>query len=582
VTDPNINIAVARLIIRDLIARGVTCFVISPGSRSAPLVIAAHDEIESPLVIIDERAAAYYALGYARASGSPAVVITTSGTAAANLYPAMIEASQSRIPLIALTADRPAELQNCGANQTIDQTNIFGSYAAGATLEAPDSQTDPMHILEIIGALWSSIHDRPLHLNCRFREPLSPASEPFDTARWRATEYLKTGHRSRSGYGHLPDDQLSKISEAVSQINNASQGLIVVGPMLPYEKSLQILDLAEKLNWPVAVDILSQLRSTQTRHDLFCHYDLYIESAVKNPRMTPDLIIHFGGLPTSRRLNQFLLSQKGTPYIKIQPHQRTIDPDHLETMRIEAHLDLVLERLMANISGKFDTDSLHEWQYLESGTAQYLQEYYGDNRLTEISVPLAMGRFVPSTGALFLSNSMPVRDADSFMGIAADDTPVGCNRGVSGIDGVIASACGFAAGCERPTTLLIGDTAFLHDLGSLAVAAKAEHPVIIVVVNNNGGGIFSFLPIADFPELFEPYFAVSHGLTFTAAATQFSLPYYRPTSLGELETAYQRAIELKKSAVIEIVTDRKQNRAEHDNVRAQLKTNLFPDRDVSA
>lgn len=574
--DPNINIHFARLLIRELIRRGVTCFVVSPGSRSAPLTIAAHEEFDSPVVIIDERAAAYFALGYARSAESPAAVITTSGTAAANLFPAVIEAYHSRLPLIVLTADRPEELQNCGANQTINQTNLFGVYAAGVTFEAPTDHTDPNRIIETIDDLWKSIGDGPLHLNCRFREPLAPSPELYDfTSLAMRTDSASSG-ATFSATQQLSPEAAVQAGKAAEIINAACNGLIVVGPQLPAEKTIQITALAERLNWPVAADILSQIRFAADRKNILSHYDLYADTVTGDKRLTPEAIIHIGGLPTSKRLNQYLSVHKGIDCIKIQSHSRTIDPDHLETMRVVADVDLFLDQLLSLVDGRTDDQYLTEWVSLEQQASQFLSEYFADDHLTEPGVAYRLGQLLPPRGALFLSNSMPVRDADCLMRIDTSDLPVGCNRGVSGIDGVIASACGFAAGCERPTTLLIGDTAFLHDVGSLAIAVKSHHPIIIIVLNNNGGGIFSFLPIADFPAYFKRYFAVPHDLTFDAVSAAFKLPYHRPTTGAEFDLAYRTALEQNRSAVIEITSDRGRNRVEHETIRAQLRKYLWP------
>lgn len=299
-------------------------------------------------------------------------------------------------------------------------------------------------------------------------------------------------------------------------------------------------------------------------------YDLYLDAPEDGEKTPCDLILQFGGLPTSKRLNEFLVRLKGIPYIKIQGHGRTIDPERLETKRIVAPVDRFLEAVGGHIESRGEGEHLLSWRRREKQAAEALAACFADDRLTEPAVAYHLGRLLGKGEAVFLSNSLPVREAESFMDFEGRDIMVGCNRGASGIDGVLASACGFAAGGGRPTTLLIGDLALLHDLNSLAIAADVNPPVVVVVINNGGGGIFDFLPVARFPELLERCFTAGHRLTFASAAGMFGLAYHRPTSAAELAAAYRSARETRQSSLIEISIDHSDTVGEQERIRTRV------------
>ncbi len=565
---PNINYFFTGTLIDYLRRRGVRQFCLSPGSRSAPMAIVAtqHPDITT-ILIVDERAAAYYAVGYARATGEAAAVICTSGTAVANLFPAVVEAFYSRVPLILITADRPEELQDCGANQTINQENIFGAYAASTTFAAPRLDDDPGTWLTHLEGILHRSSGKPIHINCRLREPLAPTEERFDAIRFQqAVDVWYRTHACSAAADARPNADFERIARS---LEGKHRGLIVAGPEVPPKACHAILALAEKLDWPVLGDILSQLRGHPSGN-LCIRYDLYLDLPQFASGRTADIVLHFGGVPISKRLNRFLLQHKGIPYIKIQDHGRTIDPDGLETDRVIAHPDDVIAGLLSQPIIDASSELLPRFRAFELEAALVMETYAGRPNLTEPSAAFHIGREIQTGDGLFLSNSMPVRDADSYMNLSVREVAVGCNRGASGIDGLIASAIGFAQGSRRPTTVLAGDLAMLHDLNSLAVAAAAEYPVIIVVINNHGGGIFHFLPLADYPELLARCFTAAHTLSFEPAARMFGLPYYHPKTASELISAYRTARRQNHSAVIEIETDRNENLREHEEIRRRV------------
>ena len=573
---PNINVFYARLLIDLLAGRGITHFCLSSGSRSAPLAIAVAERDDLTLkVITDERASAFYAAGYAQAEGKPAAVICTSGTAVANLFPGVVEAYQSRLPLVLLTADRPEELQVCGANQTIDQVNIFGRFAPDCvTIQAPDDKTDPQKILTSVARLLDRSASGPCHINVRFREPLAPTEQPFDEGRLQAlaTQWNGMDHASAADQPAL--DSSSSVQEVAALVNHTQRGLIIAGPRQPFRRVHAISALSERLGWPMAVDILSQYRFAAGQGNALAHYDLYLDNDDVAVDLKPDLVIHAGGLPTSKRLNQFLLKHNGIEYVKLQDHERTIDPDHVETRRIIGDVDESVKSLLAQVKPRADAVWGERWRSLEKTCGAFLLQYFESSGLTEVSLPHWISRRIDDGEALYLSNSMPLRDADTFTGVEPKNVLTGANRGASGIDGVVASACGFAAGSRRMTTLVIGDLALIHDLNSLALVAASDYPVTIIVVNNNGGGIFHFLPVADYGEYFERCFGTPHGLRFERAAALFGLPYYHPTTAKEFDENYRRSKAGGTSALIEITGDRRQNAVEHRNIRSQIRRRL--------
>ncbi len=567
---PNINSYFARLIVDELIRRGIDTFCICPGSRSTPLTLAAADHPDADIHIIhDERAAAFFAVGFARAVGRAAAVITTSGTAVANLFPAVVEAFHARIPLVTLTADRPGELQDCGAHQTINQELIFGEYAPESiTIPAPGDDSDPYTVLDALSYALNSGRAAPIQINCRFREPLAPVEESYDykllsrrAERWHQDHPNGPPVKDITDFGPALDDMANIVT-------GASRRLLVAGPEVPWRASGSIRRLSAAMAAPICADILSACRGDPGGH-IMTHFDLYLDSSYAATSLSPEVVIHIGGLPVSGRLQQFLRDNTGCGYIKIQDHDRTNDPDRLETLRIRGEIDTLIDGLVSRVNKRADNRYLERWKKAEEVCSGVLGEYFEGGKLTESSAAYFLGGLLSNRDALYLGNSMPVRDAESFAG----DLPgvvVGCNRGVSGIDGTVSSACGFAAGSGRPTTVVSGDLALLHDLNSLAVASQSEVPVIIIVVNNDGGGIFHFLPIARYETHFEKYFAAPHGLRFENAAALFDLPYFQPGSISDFRDAHRRARNGDRSALIELVSDRRENAREHNAIRSRV------------
>lgn len=538
----------SRLIIEELLANGVQHFVLSPGSRSTPLAMAAilHPDAET-VVHFDERGAAFYALGYARAACRPAVLICTSGTAVANYFPAIVEACQDHIPMLVLTADRPPELLFCGANQAIDQTKIFSSYAKSFfSLPCPDEAISDAYVSTTIDqAVYQSMRSPKgvVHLNCSFREPLHEKVKQERNLRRRKgafTEYA------------VPEMKLSlsAMQTVMKVIGQSKRGLLLIGRVDGEESREALASFAKKLNWPVFADIASGLRLGFSDSPFIPFYDLLLQQGDFDE--FPDCVLHFGGGFTSKALDAFLKKSNPCSYLMIQDHPFRQDPNHVQTIRLEADVAGACRDLEQQLGGQGESDFLPLLRQASLRIESFLQEELSQP-FDEIYVAKAIVENTPEEHALFLSSSLSIRHMDRFVQ-GCHYLPVSSNRGASGIDGTVASACGFAKGYKRPVTLLMGDLAFLHDLNSLAFLQEFEYPITIVLLNNQGGGIFSMLPISEDERVFKKAFETPHALHFEQAANLFSIDFCRPMSQKAFSELYSRAMTSKRSTLIEVMS----------------------------
>ena len=532
------NLTQSMTIIDQLLHLGSTRFVISPGSRSTPLTVAAaRNPGITTTVHYDERGAAFFALGHAKATGKPAVLICTSGTAVANYFPAIIEASMDNIPLIVLSADRPPELIDVGANQAIFQENIYGSYPRLAlNLPPPEADSASEETLSIVEDIYSAATEGrpgPVHLNCQFREPLLPETDVLPADR---EIYLGPEKRLDSTSPIMPQTQIDLINE---KLNAVSKGLIVVGRSVSSLHDEVILEMATSLGWPIFPDIQSKLRFSH-HPNLIPHYDLGLlrsEASIQSPEM----VIHLGGAFTSKRLLQFL-DNEDIYYLSIKETSERIDPNHQLDLAIQADPSAFCHSLQVN-DGSTDPEWLAFWQKSESKIAQAIDhEFESNQELSEPSVSFHLSKLAPEKSSLMLANSMSIREMEMFASANPGLVRVFANRGASGIDGLLATAAGFSSANPHPLTLLIGDLAFLHDLNSLALIKHSAAPIIVVLINNNGGGIFNFLPVKSEHDVFEPYFGTPHNLTFKQAAQLFGLNYEHPGNSTEFLAIYKRQL----------------------------------------
>jgi len=557
------------LIIEELLRNGIDYFCLSPGSRSTPLTTAvARHQKAKHIVIYDERAAAYHALGYARAANKPAVLICTSGTAAANYFPAVIEAAQEHIPLIVLSADRPPELRDSGANQTIDQVKMYGSYVRWQMdLAAPDEQIPAAYVLSTVDRLLQKTmgaNGGPVHLNCMFREPLTPVEQTVsESYRQKIARWIHSSRpwtKSSMSETLIHKEGIEKIARGLSQ---TKKGLVLLG-RLPQNKNFKALqEFLNKLGWPVFPDVSSGLRLGGNLPAVIPYFDLMAQNLI-DPF---DTVLHFGGRFVSKRLQQFLQQHPPREYIHICADDRRLDEARLVTQRVLVSPEAfcrALADVQAEQTAKQNAAVLRQQtQAVHEALNERLPD---DGALTQPLLSRLISREIRKNSGLFLANSLPVREMNMFA--VGDGAPVAVavNRGASGIDGTLASAAGFAEGLNQAVTLLIGDLALLHDLNSLMLVKRIGQPLILVVVNNGGGGIFHFLPIAEFDDVFEEYFATPHQLTFEAGAKLFGLPYRQGKEARQFVDVYRQAQTAGQSMLIEVLTDRRENVKLHRDI----------------
>jgi 2-succinyl-5-enolpyruvyl-6-hydroxy-3-cyclohexene-1-carboxylate synthase len=588
----NINRLWADLLVSELVRSGVRMFCLAPGSRSTPLTtaVAAHPDARH-IMHFDERGSAFYALGFARAAGRPAAWITTSGTAVANGMPAVVEASVSGVPLILLTADRPPELRDTGANQTIDQVKFFGDYVRWhVDLPVPTTAITPEAVLTAADqAVYRSrrMPGGPVHINCMYREPLAPDDDGLDHSSY--LEPLRSwtaGSKPYTNYPqsyHAPHDH--EIDRLVASLDGVERGFVVAGRLASKAQGDAVRLLAEHLGWPILPDAGSQLRLGQHEFagTVVPYFDLMLVSEPFRSRHVPEAVLQFGNRATSKRLGTFLSEARPSTYAVIHEGPSRLDPYHCVTTNVEADIISFCHRLVSRIEVRTDSRSANDdssdsgwmasWRSASGAAARAIEEFLGSSdSLSEPATARIVSESVTEKSGLFLASSMPVRDIDSYGSDEGRGPFVATHRGASGIDGTVAAAVGFARGLDAPVTVLIGDLALLHDLNSLALAAQSEQPITIVVVNNHGGGIFSFLPIARHNDVFEPYFGTPHPYSFEHAATMFGISYERPTSLSGLREALTRSE--GSTALIEVVTDRDDNVHMHRQMEELIAAEL--------
>jgi 2-succinyl-5-enolpyruvyl-6-hydroxy-3-cyclohexene-1-carboxylate synthase len=558
----NMNFLWAALLIEELRRQGITHFFIAPGSRSAPLAFAAGNNPGIKTIVhFDERSLAFTACGYAAGSEKPAVLICTSGTAAANFLPGIIEASKKKLPLIVITADRPPELQKTGAAQTIEQENIFSAYVRWSfTIPCPTKKIPAEFILTTAAQLFSRTRGElpgPVHLNMMLREPLSPVIDregfpPYTAAiqAWAATDSPYTLYHDR----HISPTEIS-LKDAAARIERIKNGLILVGKISGKGDRAAVIAFAERTGFPVFADITSGLRLGHRHPQVITYYD-HILADHKDP-IHYDGIIHFGGRMTSKHCMDLVASSPLNDYLMILGHPLRSDPLHKVTARYTLKPASFIEPLLPMLRQRPPTAAAKTLHPLNISADQAIEQPLSRPELSEPSIARTVSQLIPESHGLFLSNSMPVRDMDKYASPDGNRVVVGTNRGASGIDGIISSAIGFAEGINAPVTLLIGDLAFLYDINALSLLQTSAQKLIIVAVNNNGGGIFSLLPSASNSQVFEKFFTTPHGFSFQSIAAAFNVNYSEPMTLPDFRNSYLDALKTVTSTIIELKVPRR-------------------------
>jgi 2-succinyl-5-enolpyruvyl-6-hydroxy-3-cyclohexene-1-carboxylate synthase len=586
-----LNAAWSEAFFDELARIGITDVCVAPGSRSTPLVLAAARDGRFRMVsIVDERSAGFFALGSGKARGLPAVVITTSGTAAANLYPAVIEAAQGEVPLLVLTADRPHRLRDTDGNQAMDQLRLFGTFPRAFFEVAPPRMDGPSlrHLRSLAAracALAQGPPKGPVHLNFPFEKPLEPE---LDGASTGGVEAL-AGGRSESrpfvrvtlGRPETSEEELNRIRELVE---GNERGVIVVGPTPDAsEVGPAALALGAATGFPVLADPLSGARfgPSQGAH-VVGGYDLFLRSKPVRDALCPDLVVRVGGSPTSAGLLDYLGESVGAHQLVVDSGSRWKDHLAAASEYVSGDPALTLRRLATDVRTQRDPRWRALWGQAESRARAALKDLELGG-IMEGEVLAAVAETLPDRAALFVASSMPIRDLDAFAFPSPKQLTVYGNRGTSGIDGLVSTTLGIAFGTagevgglaldgslpaesaeardDVPTIGVLGDLAFFHDLTGLLVAKSLDHPVVFVVVNNNGGGIFHTLPVREHEPAFSQFFSTPHGLDFEGAAGFFGIPYVRAGSVEELAERLLEALDRGGVRILEIQTQKEMSHA---------------------
>ena len=569
VVGKGINRVWAELIIEELVRQGITMFCLAPGYRSAPLALAAARHPKASAVVhYDERGAAFFALGYARATGSAAGWITTSGTAVANGLPAIVEADAGNIPVVLLTADRPPELRKTGANQAIDQAQIFQRYVRWSVdLPAPSATVNPAFVLTSVDQTCSKAHHMypgPVHVNCMFRAPLVdedpvPSQYLMPVRDWQ--------HATVPYTQYVPAVAAADVEEVAARLITASRVLVIIGRLKSRDDGEAALAMAEACHWPVYADINSQVRLGRNSEVLMDSVALGLCHDSVADRLVPEAVLHIGAPLVSKEVQQFLSRNRPRWWVVIEEGLDRLDPTHQVSHRVQGNVASACRLLQSLLGEVADPESswLEIWQVLNARAKAALEKSLeASDDLSEPFVARCITRHIPADHGLVLGNSLPVRLADWYAAAGEYPTPVVANRGASGIDGTLATAAGAARGWKTPVTVLLGDLAMLHDINSLALLQG--QPVIVVVINNDGGGLFHFVEISVTVEKFEQCFGTPHGLEFENAARMYGLSYYRPHSREDFMAVYLKACEISEPAVIEVRTRREDTRELHQSL----------------
>jgi 2-succinyl-5-enolpyruvyl-6-hydroxy-3-cyclohexene-1-carboxylate synthase len=502
-----LNTHFSHTLFASLDALGVETIFIAPGSRSSPLSLASCHYAKKVFVHFDERSLGFMALGAAKASLKPQAIIVTSGTAVANLLPACMEAYNSKLPLIFITADRPFDLHDTGSNQTISQEHVFSNYVKmELNFDAPTAAFNEKAISSKLAQAVYLSKKGPIHINIPLHEPL------FD----RTVDYPH-------------DVEIRQDIKSLGPIKiEAQKGLIILGSdaVSSFEDAFKIFQLSEKLHLPIIADITSNYRSFGLEH--LHYYPFLLEEKI----LESDLIIHFGKKLTSKSLENYIKAFNGT-YIHVNSDEDLYDPYHKINFTLRATLDEAIDKL--SVLKEHDIERKIDLYLLKHGFKDKIESFIEDYPSYEEAMYVhVLQKYLQKETNLFIGSSLPIRHFESFFFPEEQNVKIYTQRGVSGIDGLIASACGIAQS-KGLTFGLFGDLSSLYDLNALSLITKYQIPLIPIIFNNHGGGIFSYLPIAQATDRFEEIIATTHQFDFKAFAQGFDLDYLQVSSLEEFE-----------------------------------------------
>ncbi|MCB9730640.1 MAG: 2-succinyl-5-enolpyruvyl-6-hydroxy-3-cyclohexene-1-carboxylic-acid synthase [Deltaproteobacteria bacterium] len=578
----------AEALVRALVSAGVRDAVLAPGSRNAPLVLALERLVREASVlrlhtVLDERAAAFFALGLARVTGAPTIFCCTSGSAGAHALPAVIEADRSALPLLVLTADRPPELQGVGAPQTVIQQGMFAPYVRlWADPGAPSGEVGPRHLASLAARCVDASVGAcpgPVHLNLPYREPLELGDPPAPAG----------GHRTapRLSRGPLALDP-AEIEELAAQLVAAPRGVLVAGPqdapaagrgLAVAHRALgeALCELADALGWPLLADGASTPRGLgRASSAVVSTADALCRTAAFEA-LAPGLVLRFGQVPTSRAVTGWLA--RATETWLVDPHGRLQDPDHLASRLLVAE-PAALARVLAAAVARTGHSPQLAWQTRwsradRSARAALTLETGAATPPWSGSVAAALMAALPEGALLHVASSLSIRALDAFAPAPGRRVTVTANRGANGIDGTLATALGQASRwTEGPVAVLLGDLAFLHDLGALLVTPRPSAAVTVVIADNGGGGIFDHLPIARHPTAFEPHFVTPPCVDLGSVVSGLPVTSERADSTAALSAALARHLETPGLSLIHVPIDRAHDLARHQAARAAVERSL--------
>ncbi len=569
-TAPNRNTLWGRAIAAELVRAGVRAVCVTPGSRSTPLTVALADQGDIRVLShLDERSSAFFALGRARRTGDVTPLVCTSGTAAANFHPAVMEADRGRVPLLVLTADRPPELRDSGANQTADQEKLYGA-APRWYADLPEPAPEPRRLRSLrttIGRAVATAQGQPpgpVHLNVPFKKPLEPTPVSGDVPD-DLPDLAATGRpddrpfvRTTTGASTLDERAVREVVETLS----TERGLVVAGPSDPSGIDPEAMAaLANATGFPVLADPLSGLRFGPLPRvaTVIGGHDGFLTASATADWPAPDVVLRVGASPTSKSLRKYL-ARVDAPQLVVDPAGGWREAEFTATDLVKAEPSRLAAAVARHVEGPDSTAWRNRWAAAE----QVHWETVAAARSSadaEVSMPTE-GRILadvfdlaPNPSTIVVSNSMPVRDADRFAEPADRSLTVLGNRGVSGIDGVVSTGLGAGSATADPLTLVVGDLAYYHDMNGLLALERCDVDATVVLVNNDGGGIFHALPIEQFDPPFTEQFKTPHGLDFSHTAGLYDLTYDRVDDAMRFRETYQEAVERPGSHVIEVRTD---------------------------
>jgi len=531
--------------------QGVRHAVVAPGSRSTPLAIAlAHNDAIEVHVFHDERSASFAALGIGSASGFPAVLLCTSGTAAAHFHGAVVEAHQSDVPMIVCTADRPPELRDVGASQTIDQTHLFGTavrWFHDPGVPSRDAASSWRSLASRTVQAAVGVRPGPVHLNLPFREPLTG-----DVIDMPAPREKKWSDIIRLGVSE--DQDLSELAKTL----NGRRGIIIAGRGTQRD----VLSLAESLGWPIFADAVSGVR--EHNNSVILGFDAILRSEEFSTSHVPEVVVRIGAPPASKVLTQWI-AKNDCRVIQLRESEMVIDPDHMVESTVIGDIGAAI-RALATYATPCDKNWTTEWAHAEVVAQQAITAWTLEN-FSEPSVARTVTSSMQVGTHLVVSSSMPIRDVEWF-GTTTSGVSVYSNRGTNGIDGVISTAVGVAIATKARVTVLIGDVACLHDSNGLWALSRRNVDLTIVVTNNDGGSIFSFLPQAKIvgESNFELLYGTPHAASFEHLAGTHGIAFERVATVKDLEATLQRG----GTRLIEVPCDRFTNVAQHEALQSAV------------